>query len=56
MVPAINCTGDCLFTQINGTLSLLEKNNISLVVLLVKKTKTKSIDIDIDIDMLYLYI
>lgn len=41
MVPAINCTGDNLCTQNNGNLSLLEVNNISLVVLLVKKNNNK---------------
>lgn len=38
MVWAINPAGDSLFTQ-NDNLSLLEVNNISLVVLLVKKKK-----------------
>lgn len=39
MVWAINPAGDSLFTQNNDNLSLLEVNNISLVVLLVKKKK-----------------
>lgn len=41
MVWAINPAGDSLFTQNNDNLSLLEVNNISLVVLLVKKKKKK---------------
>lgn len=41
MVWAINHTGDSLLTQNNGNLSHLEENNISLVVLLVKKEEEK---------------
>lgn len=41
MVWAINPAGDSLFTQ-NDNSSLLEVNNISLVVLLVKKKKNPS--------------
>lgn len=37
MVWAISHTGDSLLTRNNGNLSRLEVNNISLVVLLVKK-------------------
>ena len=37
MVWAISHTGDSLFTQNNDKLSLLEVNNICLVVLWVKK-------------------
>lgn len=40
MVWAINPAGDSLFTQ-NDNSSLLEVNNISLVVLLVKKNESK---------------
>lgn len=39
MVRAVNPTGDSLFTQKNYNPSLLEVNNISLVVLLVEKKK-----------------
>lgn len=39
MVWAIDLTGDSFFTQNNDNLSVLKVNNISLVVLLVKKKK-----------------
>lgn len=42
MVWATNPAGDSLFTQNNENLTLLEVNNISLVVLLVKKKKATS--------------
>lgn len=42
MVWAISHTGDSLLTWNNGNLSRLEVNNISLVVLLVKKENKQS--------------